>query len=526
MWAFFPSVGGLGVPLSVGGFWGVHQHLWCPYAHSCTFFIVHYVSCFYYGYDYSSSSYGGIFWPVIGLISDSGSFCHRVSSKLGSAWSGSTTTLDAKRLWRCYWLSFCATAANSIFIASSGLFQLCYGFSTGRFLFQSWASHCFVYYMFGVHSGVCFLLSGAKLDAIFTYGGSTIRVCTLATLWSLPMAGICATWHWSMLGMHQVAAPSATLGRGKPSATHSAVPQPYGGAYSLGGSVESHSIPLPSLHDGEGSSFPGLVPSDDEVHSESVMGIKPGDSSVVIGYQVDKFTCTWSAEQFIAHSHIYPGFTGKVSSLTHFPLGPWCEDYAFLDQAVADFEQGLDSILTDSQETLELDTSLEEPDALTSSISSGFLHLVSTLSDNSKLQLAPSIHNPKLWCQAKTLFVPVSLATKMSTSKLIHYFSSHPAAFGFRASTPPDNISLNSANRKADQSLSDFRLVWVPLHMLLLTQNNLFLIFRLPWLILIPHCQRLREMLYLCLKCVNYFSRFVSFWTMLFPSELEIQHIF
>ena len=49
----------------------------------------------------------------------------------------------------------------------------------------------------------------------------------------------------------------------------------------------------------------------------------------------------------------------------------------------------------------------------------------------------------------------MSLATKMSASKLIHYFSSHPAAFGFWASTPPDNISLNSANRKADQSLSD-----------------------------------------------------------------------
>ena len=36
---------------------------------------------------------------------------------------------------------------------------------------------------------------------------------------------------------------------------------------------------------------------------------------VVIGYQVDEFTCTW----FVACSHIYPGFTGKVSSLTHFP---------------------------------------------------------------------------------------------------------------------------------------------------------------------------------------------------------------
>ena len=126
------------------------------------------------------------------------------------------------------------------------------------------------------------------------------------------------------------------------------------------------------------------------------MSIKPGDSSVVTGYQVDEFTHTWSEEWFVAHSHIYPGFTGKVLSLNHFPLDPGCEDYVFLDQAVGDFEQGLDSILTDSFKTLELDTSLEEPDAGTSSsVSSGFLCSVSTLSDNSKPQLAPSIHTLK-----------------------------------------------------------------------------------------------------------------------------------
>ena len=235
------------------------------------------------------------------------------------------------------------------------------------------------------------------------------------------------------------------------------MPQLIGGVFSLWGCVEGHLIPLPSLCDGEESSFPGLVSSDDAVNSDFVMGIKPRDSSVEIGYQVDELTCTWSAEWFVAYSHIYPGFTGKVSSLTHFPLEPGCEDYAFLDQAVADFEQGLDSILTDSLKTPELDTSLEEPDAVTSSVSSGFLCLVSTLSNNSKLQLASSICTQKLWCQARALLAPVSLATKISASKLICYFSSHPAAFGFRASTSPDNISLNSANRKVDESLSDFQ---------------------------------------------------------------------
>ena len=125
--------------------------------------------------------------------------------------------------------------------------------------------------------------------------------------------------HRSTTGMHRVAAPSTTLGRVEPSATLSAVPQPIGGVYGLGGLVESHLIPLPSLHDGKWSSFPGVVPSDDAVISDSVMGIKPGDSGVVIGYQVGEFTCTWSAEQFVACSHIYSGFTGRVSSLTHFP---------------------------------------------------------------------------------------------------------------------------------------------------------------------------------------------------------------
>ena len=96
--------------------------------------------------------------------------------------------------------------------------------------------------------------------------------------------------QWSTPGLHRVAAPSATFSRMEPSGTHSAVPQPIGGVYSLGGSIESHLIPPPSLHDGEGSSFPGLVPSDDAVDSDSVMGIKPSDSGVVIGYQVDELS--------------------------------------------------------------------------------------------------------------------------------------------------------------------------------------------------------------------------------------------
>ena len=103
--------------------------------------------------------------------------------------------------------------------------------------------------------------------------------------------------------------PSTTLSWGKPSATQSAVPQPshlYGGAYSFGGLADSHLIPLPSLHSGEGSSFLGLVPSGDTVDSESVMGIKPGDSGVVIRYQVDDpGEGLWLIPTFILGSQVW-----------------------------------------------------------------------------------------------------------------------------------------------------------------------------------------------------------------------------
>ena len=262
--------------------------------------------------------------------------------------------------------------------------------------------------------------------------------------------------HWPTSEMHSVVAPSTALSReslllfNQLSSRHSKYMV---GHTALRAWERVTQSPLPSLHGGERSSVPGLVPSDDMVNSESVVGVKPGDSGVVIGYQVDDFTHNWSAEQFVTHSHIYPGFTGKVSSLTHLPLELGCDDYSFLDQAVDDFEQGLDSILTDSIKTPELDISLDEPDAMPSLVSSGHLQLVSTISVTSKPHLAPSIRSHKLWCQARALLAPVFLATKMSASKLICCFSSHPEAFGFQSSTPADNITLIPANKKADQSI-------------------------------------------------------------------------
>ena len=60
----------------------------------------------------------------------------------------------------------------------------------------------------------------------------------------------------------------------------------------FGALAESHPIPLPSLHGGEGSSFPVSAPPNDTFYSESVVGPKPGNSGVVISYQVDKLIDT------------------------------------------------------------------------------------------------------------------------------------------------------------------------------------------------------------------------------------------
>ena len=59
-----------------------------------------------------------------------------------------------------------------------------------------------------------------------------------------------------------------------------------------------------------GSSFQGSFPPNGMVNSESLVVVKPGNFGVVIGYQVDGFIHSWSAEFFVAWSHIYPAFMG------------------------------------------------------------------------------------------------------------------------------------------------------------------------------------------------------------------------
>ena len=124
-----------------------------------------------------------------------GPFLDGASSNIRSAWCSSATTADTEALLRCCWPCHCVPAATPVSDASSGLCQLCHGSSTGRFIFQSWAPHHFL--CVGVCSGVYLLLSHTMLDAVFTYWSPTIGVYAIAAIWSLSMAGICATCWWS-----------------------------------------------------------------------------------------------------------------------------------------------------------------------------------------------------------------------------------------------------------------------------------------------------------------------------------------
>ena len=118
-------------------------------------------------------------------------------------------------------------------------------------LFQSSASHQFHYV--GICYGIYFLLSGFHVAAMLTNGGSTVGVCTTATLQSIPMVGTCASWCWSMA--HARSAPSYCsfhcFEYGQLHASHSVVVQPshqYGGVYSLWSLAEScRSLYLPYM---------------------------------------------------------------------------------------------------------------------------------------------------------------------------------------------------------------------------------------------------------------------------------------
>ena len=111
----------------------------------------------------------------------------------------------------------------------------------------------------------------------------------------------------------------------------------------------------------------------------------------------------------------------------------WCPHYPsfYLNQAVRIIPFLIRQLITlsrvlilgpNSVDTLELDTSFDETYAMPS-VSPGFLWLVSTVSDTSGPQLAPRIKFHELWFKARALLLAILQTAKLSTSKLIPYFS-------------------------------------------------------------------------------------------------------
>ena len=93
--------------------------------------------------------------------------------------------------------------------------------------------------------------------------------------------------------------------------------------------------------------------------SQMVVRVKPGDSSVVTEYQVGNFTHIYMAECFVGQPQIYTGFMGKVLTLAHIPLKLGMRSAIFSRYC-------LDSIFTDSIETVVLDAYFYEPDTIVS----------------------------------------------------------------------------------------------------------------------------------------------------------------
>ena len=249
--------------------------------------------------------------------------------------------------------SYCTAAAIALVPgAFSGTCQLCLGSLSGKFsLWQSWASHQFIMLHVAACYGVYFLLSGSHVAAmLFTRWCSTVGVCNTATIWSIPFAGICASWWWSVAH------------------TRSALSGCFFHCFEWCSSCYSFSCPpaIPSIWWGiqpwelgrelpnpytfptwwGGVFFSRMCSPWYMVNSESVIGVKPNESGVVIGCQVDEYTCTW----LLLSPHLC-WFHGKVSTLTHLPLEPGCEDYPFMNKVVKTLSMVLTVLMDSCQHT-------------------------------------------------------------------------------------------------------------------------------------------------------------------------------
>ena len=133
----------------------------------------------------------------------------------GSVWCGSAAPVDPEGHNKVFcWPHHCAiVTTTSVPDAFSCIYQLCSVSSAGKFLFQSWSYHWFICYM---------LVDVMLFDFCFQVSmwlpcppvGDQPLGCITATLWSITLAGICASWWWPMSGVNPVAAPPTASSRG------------------------------------------------------------------------------------------------------------------------------------------------------------------------------------------------------------------------------------------------------------------------------------------------------------------------
>ena len=245
-------------------------------------------------------------------------------SSIRSPWCASATTVDPEihNEGFCFPQLYAVAATTSVPDAFLGIWQLCLGSSLGEFSFSELNLPLIPYVVCCACYGVCFLLPCSSLATVLT------------NCWGLqchmPIEyAHCRHMHLLMMvsGPHQECAkflllPLLWVGGSLmlliqlfPSHSICMV-----GHTALGAAWQrvTWSLHLPYMVGGV--FFSRLCAYQWHIRLWICSDVKPGDSSVVIKFQVDEFTLSWSVECFIVQSHIYPGFTGNMSTLTNFPL--------------------------------------------------------------------------------------------------------------------------------------------------------------------------------------------------------------
>ena len=129
-------------------------------------------------------------------------------------------------------------------------------------------------------------------------GTQPLGLATLQPFWVYPWQAYVPSGDslWPLPEVHKVAAPPTALCGGELHATHSAVSSH--SIHMMGHTaLEAQQSPNPyTFPTWQGGVFFSTIKW--PIYSKSVVGIKLGDSDVVIGYHIDEYTHTWLAEHF------------------------------------------------------------------------------------------------------------------------------------------------------------------------------------------------------------------------------------